>query len=95
MTFDLNTFAGITAATTAAVQGLKMKFPAYMDGRENLAAFALPLLLGVVSKLSGAFPEADWSNFVIILLLSGMTSQVAYDKVIQPLEKPKDETGKA
>lgn len=83
--FDLSTFAGIAMAVMMAVQGLKKMFPAFMVGKEEGVAMLLPLVLGVISKLSGSFAELDWSNFVILLLLSGMTSQIAHDKMLNPL----------
>lgn len=91
MDFDLTTFAGIVAATTAVIEGLKKMLPDLVKGKEPYIAMLLPLVLGVVSKTSGAFPDVDWANFVTMLLLSGVTSQVAYDKVVLPAKPPKDE----
>jgi len=84
--FDLTTFAGLAAATTAAVSGLKLMFPDHVKGKEALISLVLPLLLGVVAKLSGSFAGLEWVPFVTTLLLGGMTAQVAHDKVVNPVK---------
>lgn len=85
MDFDLTSFAGIAAATTAAVTGLRRAFP-QLQGREELMALVIPLALGVVAKLGGAFEAMQWGNFVTMLLLSGLTAQVGHDKLVVPVD---------
>lgn len=92
MDFDITTFAGIAAATTAAIQGLKQLLPDQMGGKEKLVALVLPLSFGIVAKLTGAFGTQEWVQFVLSLVMAGLTSQVAYDKVVSGLvEAPKEE----
>lgn len=86
MEFDLNSFVGIMAATVAAVAGLRRAFPVLV-GKEELMALVVPLVLGVLAKLGGAFESMEWSNFVLMLFLNGLSSQVAYDKLVPLMPK--------
>jgi len=85
--FDLSTFAGIAAATTAAVGGLKMMLPDFTKGKEAILALAIPVCLGVIAKLTGSFASMEWANLLTMLVLGGMTAQVGHDKVVNPVKE--------
>jgi hypothetical protein len=87
---NLGMFASLVAVTVVVVELLKAKFK-WVDGREELLAAVIPVVLGVAAKLAGctaAFAQLSLTELVLGSLLAGLTAQMTHDKVIDPVVKP-------
>ena len=81
---------GLVAATMALVGFLKAKF-AWVDGKEEALALALPCALAAVAKWAGctaAFAQLGWKPMLVGALVAGLVAQYGHDKFLDPVLKP-------
>lgn len=84
--YDLTTLAGIGAATVILLKAMKSvpQMQVFLKDKEPAAALLIPMVLGVLSKVGGAFAGMGWADLVVSLVGVGLGAQLGYDKVLKP-----------
>ena len=82
---DIGTWGGILLATTVLVGLAKRFLPKIVAGRERLFALVLPIIVSVVSKLSGNFEDVNWASMITLSLIVGASSGEVHDRITNPL----------
>jgi hypothetical protein len=80
----LQMLALVAAFTTAVVGATKKAFPNWADGKEELLALVIPIIIVPVLKLTGVV-DLTWANAVVMILFGGAGAGVLHDKFVNPL----------
>ncbi len=84
---DAKVFALITSGTVATVGFLKKLFPAWVSGKEEAIAAALPILFVIIAKVCHGFKDTGWIDALAFALGGGLMAGVAHDKFVDPVVK--------
>lgn len=86
---DVKMFSLIAAGTLALIGALKKSFPAWVGGKEELLALALPVAFVVIAKLCGGLHGTEWVDALLKAVGAGVASGAAHDYILNPIIKNK------
>ena len=81
---------GLVGATMGLIGFLKSKW-AWIDGKEEGLALALPVVMAALAKFAGCtadFAMLGWKPMLFGALAAGLVAQYGHDKVLEPVLKP-------
>lgn len=82
---DAKVFAMLSAFTAAVIGAVKKAFPKWTDGKEELLAVVIPLVLVTLLKIAGVFKETGWDSAVVAAIGMGLAAGIGHDKIVNPL----------
>ena len=86
----LGAFAGLIAVTVGIIEFLKKRFD-WVDGKEDLLALALPVVMAASAKAlncTADFVQGSWSSVLVGSFVAGLAAQYSHDKILDPVLKP-------
>lgn len=89
---EIAALALVATLTTAFVGAIKKAFPKWTDGKEELLALALPMIVFVVFKTTHVV-DLTWARVVIDAVGGGLLAGVAHDKIVNPIMAGKNGNG--